>query len=222
MSRESRLSSITSGWSRPICGNHCNTRLCWVFCCSIASWCGSPKRGGRSRQPLGHLARRKPKPKGTRLPIVLQKTFPYNPGLEASYRAQECRMNPFSGRSKCAARAAVAVVAIATLSLAVGCGFGGGGNGGGGGGGNTGFSNAILNGQYVFSQKGLSITQDLTAVDFFSEGGVFTADGNGNLTNIIDEFTQSGQFFTTFGAPLTGTYHINNDGTGLLTFNFGG
>ena len=132
-------------------------------------------------------------------------------------------MNPFSGRSKCAARAAVAVVAIATLSLAVGCGFGGGGNGGGGGGGgNTGFSNAILNGQYVFSQKGLSITQDLTAVDFFSEGGVFTADGNGNLTNIIDEFTQSGQFFTTFGAPLTGTYHINNDGTGLLTFNFGG
>src|SRR5712664_2817541 len=179
MSPESRRSSITSGWSRPTCGNHCSTRLCWLFCCSIASWCGSPKREGRSRQPLGAPdLRKRPKPERTRLPIVLEKTFLYNPGLEASYRSQECRMNPFSGRSKGAARAAMAVVAITTLSLAVGCGFGGGG-GGGGGGGNTGFSNAILNGQYVFSQKGLSITQDLTAVDFFSEGGVFTADGNG-------------------------------------------
>ncbi len=129
-------------------------------------------------------------------------------------------MNPFSGRSKCAARAAMALVAVATLLLAAGCGFGGGGNGGGGGGGNTGFSNASLNGQYVFSQKGVSLTQDLSAVDFFSEAGVFTADGNGHLTNIIDEFTQGGAFTTTFGSPLTGTYRINSDGTGLLTFVF--
>ena len=132
-------------------------------------------------------------------------------------------MNPFSGRSKCAARAALAMVAITTLLLAPGCGFGGGGNGGGGGGGggNNGFSNASLNGQYVFSQKGVSLTQDLSAVDFFSEAGVFTADGNGHLTNIIDEFTQGGTFTTTFNSPLTGTYRINSDGTGLLTFVFG-
>ena len=132
-------------------------------------------------------------------------------------------MNPFSGRSKCAARAAVAMIAITTLLLAAGCGSGdGNGGGGGGGGGNNGFSNATLNGHYVFSQKGVAVVQAGGATDFFSEAALFTADGNGNLTNIIDEFTQSGQFFTTFGAPLSGTYHINSDGTGLLIFNFGG
>ncbi|MFY9559440.1 MAG: hypothetical protein WAQ52_04330 [Terriglobales bacterium] len=131
-------------------------------------------------------------------------------------------MNPFPGRAKCAARAAMTLAAMAGLLLAVGCGFGGGNGGGGGGGGNTGFSNTTLNGHYAFSQKGVAVVQGGGATDFFSEAGVFTADGNGNLTNIIDEFTQSGQFFTTFGAPLTGTYHINSDGTGLLIFNFGG
>jgi hypothetical protein len=131
-------------------------------------------------------------------------------------------MNPFSGRTKCAARAALVLAVMALLLMAVGCGSSGNGNGGGGGGGgNTGFSNASLNGHYVFSQKGFGVTQDLQSTDFFSEGGIFTADGNGHLTNIIDDFTQSGQFFTTISAPLSGTYRINSDGTGLLTFVFG-
>ena len=130
-------------------------------------------------------------------------------------------MSPFFGRSKCAARAVLTLVAVAGLLLAAGCGGGNGSNGGGGGGGgNNGFSNASLKGQYVFSQKGVSLTQDLTAVDFFSEAGVFTADGNGHLTNVIDEFTQGGTFSTTFTTPLTGTYRINSDGTGQLTFVF--
>src|SRR5438874_2052676 len=129
-------------------------------------------------------------------------------------------MSPFYGRSKCAASAVLTLVAVAGLLLSAGCGGGSGSNGGGGGGGNNGFSNASLNGQYVFSQKGVSLTQDLTAVDFFSEAGVFTADGNGHLTNVIDEFTQGGTFSTTFTTPVIGTYRINSDGTGQLAFVF--
>jgi hypothetical protein len=129
-------------------------------------------------------------------------------------------MSLFSGRWKCAARAAMAIVAVATLLMAPGCGSSNNNGGGGGGGGNNGFSNASLNGQYVFSQEGVSVTQDLSTVDFFSEAGVFTADGNGHLTNVIDEFTQGGTFSTTFNSPVTGTYGINSDGTGQLTFVF--
>jgi hypothetical protein len=58
--------------------------------------------------------------------------------------------------------------------------------------------------------------------DAFAEAGVFTADGNGNLTNIIDEFAQSGSFFPAKGAPISGRYFINKDGSGQLQFNFGG
>ena len=128
-------------------------------------------------------------------------------------------MNPFSQRTKCAARAVLMLVAVAGLLFATGCGSSG--NGGGGGGGDNGFSNASLNGHYVFSQKGFGITQDGSSTDFFSEAGIFTADGNGHLTNIIDDFTQGGVFYPGSGNPLTGSYRIRSDGSGLLTFNFG-
>src|SRR5258708_16750112 len=123
-------------------------------------------------------------------------------------------MTPFSLTMKCAVRAALALAAMAILLLAYGCGSSNDG-GGGGGGGNTGISNANLNGHYVVSQKGIAVTEDLQSTDFFSEGGIFTADGNGHLTNIIDDFTQSGVFFPGSGNPLSGTYGINTDGTGL-------
>ncbi len=134
-------------------------------------------------------------------------------------------MNPFSGRSKCAARAAFVMVAITTLLFAAGCGFGfgGGGNGGGGGGGgqllNGNYSNTSLKGQYLFSLTGVGVNQTVTGSDFFSEAGVFTADGNGNLNILDDDFNQSGQLFPLNGTA-TGTYHINKDGTGFLIFNY--
>ncbi len=132
-------------------------------------------------------------------------------------------MNPFSGRPKCVARAALILAAMSILLLATACGSGGGSNGGGGGGGGNGnFSKASLNGHYTFSQRGFGVTQDLLSTDAFSEAGVFTADGNGNLTNIIDEFAQSGSFFSTRRTPISGKYTINKDGTGQLQFNFGG
>jgi hypothetical protein len=129
-------------------------------------------------------------------------------------------MNPLFGRSKCAARAAVAVAAIATLSLAIGCGFGGGGNGGGGGGGgnNGNFTNASLKGQYAFTLRGVG-TPDGVNSFFFVEGGVFTADGNGNLTSVTDDFIEN--FTAGLNIQVTGTYRINKDGTGDLLFNFG-
>ena len=132
-------------------------------------------------------------------------------------------MNPLSIFPKHAMRALLMLVAAGTLIVAAGCGGGNNnGGGGGGGGGNGNFSKASLNGKYAFSQKGIALVQGGGASDYFSEAGVFTADGSGNLTNIIDEFTQSGQFFTTVSSTLTGTYQIFNDGTGTLTFNFGG
>ena len=131
-------------------------------------------------------------------------------------------MNPLSTSSKGLIRLLAVLVAAGTLIFALGCGSGGNNGGGGGGGGSQGFTNASLNGRYAFSQKGISLVQGGGSSDVFSEGGVFTADGSGHLSNIIDEFAQSGQVFTTFDSPLTGAYQINSDGTGLLTFNFGG
>ena len=130
-------------------------------------------------------------------------------------------MNPFFGKSKCAARAAMALVAVATLLLAVGCGFGGGGTGGGGGGGggnNGNFTNASLKGQYAFTLRGVG-TPDGVNSFFFVEGGVFTADGNGNLTSVTDDFIEN--FTAGLNIQATGTYRINKDGTGDMQFVFG-
>jgi hypothetical protein len=128
-------------------------------------------------------------------------------------------MNPFSGRAKCAARAAAVVAAMAVLLLAMGCGGSSNGGGGGGGGGNGGFSKASLNGHYAFTIRGFGLLPNLTQEDYFVEGGVFTADGNGNITAGTDDYVQSG---VPFSDALTGTYTINQDGTGDLRLNFGG
>src|SRR5258706_6215897 len=86
-------------------------------------------------------------------------------------------MNPFSGRAKCAARAALAMIAVTTLFLAAGCGSGNNsGGGGGGGGGNTGFSNASLKGQYAFTLRGVGTPGGLNFF-FLVEGGADTAHG---------------------------------------------
>jgi len=115
----------------------------------------------------------------------------------------------------------MATVAVAILLLAAGCGFGGGGNGGGGGGGggnNGNFTNASLKGQYAFTLRGVG-TPDGVNSFFFVEGGVFTADGNGNLTSITDDFIEN--FTAGLNIPATGSYRINKDGTGDMQFNFG-
>lgn len=79
------------------------------------------------------------------------------------------------------------------------------------------FSNASLKGQYTYSLSGVEEIGATGSSASFTEGGVFTADGSGNITNGTDDFSQNGSFGS---ATFTGTYSINNDGTGTLVFTF--
>jgi hypothetical protein len=77
------------------------------------------------------------------------------------------------------------------------------------------FSNASLKGQYVYQLSGTDTTNGVNAFPYY-EAGVFVADGNGNLTNVSDDFSEGATPTLTTGA---GTYSIKNDGTGSLTLN---
>ena len=124
-------------------------------------------------------------------------------------------MNPLMTLSKCL-RFMGAMAATGVLVLATGC--GGNDNGGGGGGGNQGFNKTSLKGQYAFTLRGIG-TPDTINSYFFVEGGVFTADGNGNITSGTDDFVEN---FTAFSDSITGVYLINPDGSGTIQFNFPG
>jgi hypothetical protein len=129
-------------------------------------------------------------------------------------------MKPYSSRSKCAARAALVLAAMAALLMATACGSSGNNGGGGGGGGDTGFSKASLNGHYAFTIRGFGLLPNsTTSEDYFVEGGVFTADGNGNVTAGTDDYVQSS---VPYSDAVTGTYTVNKDGTGDLRLNFAG
>lgn len=77
------------------------------------------------------------------------------------------------------------------------------------------FSNASLKGQYVYQLSGTDTTNGVNSFPYY-EAGVFVADGNGNLTNVSDDFSEGATPVLTTG---TGTYSIKNDGTGSLTLN---
>ncbi len=126
-------------------------------------------------------------------------------------------MNPLSIFPKSAVRLVAALVVAGTLLLAASCGGSSNGGGGGGGGGNQNFSKASLKGQYAFTLRGVGTPDQINAF-LFVEGGVFTADGNGTLTAITDDFIQN--FTAGLNNQATGTYIINPDGSGELTFNF--
>lgn len=101
------------------------------------------------------------------------------------------------------------------LSFCVACGNDGGSSGGGptpqGN-----FSNASLSGQYTYRLAGTQLSNGAV----FREAGVFTADGNGNITSGTDDFSQgSGGVASN---TLSGNYTINNDGTGTVVFNLAG
>jgi len=80
------------------------------------------------------------------------------------------------------------------------------------------FTNASLKGQYAYVLVGQ--TFGLTSGNGpFREAGSFTADGNGNITTGNDDFV-SGLGPSTNGT--SGSYAINNDGTGAMTLNLAG
>jgi hypothetical protein len=107
---------------------------------------------------------------------------------------------------------------LSALFFLFGCGGGGpSGAGGGGGGGGTGsFSNASLSGSYVYTISGF----DLNTNNPYREAGVFTVDGNGNVTSGTDDFTEGASGIST--STSTGTYAISGDGTGTLSLIFDG
>jgi hypothetical protein len=128
-------------------------------------------------------------------------------------------MNPVPGigMRKCAVRLVAALAAVATLLLAAGCGNGSNRIPGGS---NQGFTNASLNGHYAFTLRGFGLFPgNPNSEDYFVEGGVFTADGNGNITAGTDDFVQTN---VPFSDSVSGTYKVNTDGTGDLQLNFGG
>lgn len=77
------------------------------------------------------------------------------------------------------------------------------------------FSNASLNGQYVYQIEGYDFSSNLNGVPY-REAGVFTANGSGAITSATDDFSEGS---TVFNTVSTGTYNISNDGTGSLSFN---
>ncbi len=77
------------------------------------------------------------------------------------------------------------------------------------------FSNASLNGQYVYQIEGYDFSSNLNGVPY-REAGVFTANGSGVITAATDDFSEGSSVINTLS---TGTYKISNDGTGSLSFN---
>jgi hypothetical protein len=76
------------------------------------------------------------------------------------------------------------------------------------------FSKSSLKGSYTYTLYGFDTTPAS-----FSEAGVFTADGNGNITSGTDDFSENGSFVSN---PITGTYNVLPDGSGLITFTLTG
>jgi hypothetical protein len=72
------------------------------------------------------------------------------------------------------------------------------------------FSNASLKGQYAYQLTGV----DTAAI--FREAGVFTADGNGNITGGTDDFSEG---TTITSGASSGSYTISNDGTGVVAIS---
>jgi hypothetical protein len=75
-------------------------------------------------------------------------------------------------------------------------------------GGTGNFTNASLpaGSQWAYNLSG-TISQS-NGVGSYTEAGVFTADGNGNITSGMDDF---------YGSSITGKYSISSNGTGSIT-----
>jgi len=76
------------------------------------------------------------------------------------------------------------------------------------------FSNASVNGNYVYQIEGLDFSTTTNGVAY-REAGVFAANGSGAVT-VTDDFSEGSTILNT---TSTGSYSISNDGTGSLSFN---
>jgi len=72
------------------------------------------------------------------------------------------------------------------------------------------FTNGSLKGSYVYQIHGVSSVNG----SVYRQVGVFTADGNGNITGGTDDSSVNAG-----GTAVSGVYTVGNDGTGFLTIN---
>ena len=72
------------------------------------------------------------------------------------------------------------------------------------------FTNGSLKGSYVYQIHGVSVASG----SVYRQVGVFTADGNGNITGGTDDSSVNAG-----GTAVSGVYTVGNDGTGFLTIN---
>jgi hypothetical protein len=85
--------------------------------------------------------------------------------------------------------------------------------------GNTGgFSNASLaaGSQWTYELSGFQPISNTSSITPYREAGVFTVDGNGNITSGVDDFYQQGVGYGPL-TGITGTYSITPNGTGTIT-----
>ncbi len=121
----------------------------------------------------------------------------------------KCAMgNGLSKRSKPQVSALLALAALSLPWLGTSCGSSGSSTPG------PKFSNASLVGNYSYGFSGNYFTS--TGTEAYQEAGTFVADGKGNLTGGKDDFMQNSALSSSL---LGGTYSINQDGTGTITFN---
>jgi hypothetical protein len=78
---------------------------------------------------------------------------------------------------------------------------------------NGNYSDSSLSGQYAYQFTGFDIANGSIP---YVRGGVFTADGAGNITTATDDFSEG----TPVTSTVAGTYAISNDGTGTLNLTF--
>jgi len=77
----------------------------------------------------------------------------------------------------------------------------------------VGFYEANVNGQFAFSFKGAD------ADGGFFATGAFTADGNGNVLNGVEDLNDGAGVFS--NQAFSGTYSVGTDGRGTASLNTG-
>lgn len=121
-------------------------------------------------------------------------------------------------RARVAKKVSLLALSVGLLGLAMGCGSSSStpfpitGN----------FSNGSLNGSYAFSLSGIQViinSNNVVNQSNYREAGVFTADGNGNITTGTEDFNSGSGLQS---VQITGKYSIGKDGTGVIALSVGG
>ena len=79
------------------------------------------------------------------------------------------------------------------------------------------FSNATVSGPFAFSTSGATSSSSVSSSGPYAAAGLFTADGNGNITSGVEGINSSGS--VTKNAAVSGSYTLASNGRGTLTLS---